>query len=143
MDPRTLQSRNSLSLLKPVTLVTASHIPVVSPDCELTVIPDWPLIVNAVFSKLKRDVICHALWMSLVWVSLSPLMKTIGGPMRSLVIKSKWISCPVKGEQHIASVRIVIVTRITRGEVNRAGGDTITGSVTSIQIRLLSEVRST
>ena len=41
-------SRNSLlSLLKPLTLVTASHfIPVVSPDCELTVIPDWPLIVN-------------------------------------------------------------------------------------------------
>ena len=37
----------SLSLLKPVTLVTASHfIPVVSPDCELTVIIDWPLIVN-------------------------------------------------------------------------------------------------
>ena len=37
----------SLSLLKPLTLVTASHfIPVVSPDCELTVIIDWPLIVN-------------------------------------------------------------------------------------------------
>ena len=59
---------------------------------------------------------CYLLWVTLVWVSLSPLMKTTGCSMRSLVIKIKMDPLSVEGEQNIVSVRIVIVAGIAGGK---------------------------